>query len=161
MIEYWFPTMIYVQDLVNTFDQSFNDYCYRKIIDIKNNHKKVVPWHCNTYSTLDVINLSVDIQISKLIDVCKSHVSVFAKSFGLNCTVECVDCWGNIASPGEFQEKHVHPKSHFSLVYYVKCPENSGNTVFYSPYCDDMFPLPRFENNNNSTLSGVYKPIES
>ena len=34
--------------------------------------------------------------------------------------------WANINPPGGYNRPHVHPNSHFSGVYYIKAPKNSG-----------------------------------
>ena len=42
--------------------------------------------------------------------------------------------WININKKGDFNEKHVHPASHFSGVCYLQVPSNSGTIVFDSPH---------------------------
>ena len=41
--------------------------------------------------------------------------------------------WANINPPGGYNRPHLHPNSHFSGVYYIKAPENSGQIVFNEP----------------------------
>tara|TARA_Y100001937_G_C6947804_1_gene253240 strand:- start:36 stop:617 length:582 start_codon:yes stop_codon:yes gene_type:complete len=41
--------------------------------------------------------------------------------------------WANINPPGGYNRPHVHPNSHFSGVYYIKAPQNSGQIVFNEP----------------------------
>lgn len=161
MIDYWFPTKIYYDNLSASFDTHFNQRCYDLLLSIKKDHRRVVGWNCDTYSTLDVVRLENNNDIMKLIDTCKFHVNKFSESYGLSSNIECVDCWGNIAGPGQHQERHIHPMSHFSLIYYVKCPENCGKTLFFSPFSDNMFPLPTIKNDKDNCLSCYYNPIES
>ena len=42
--------------------------------------------------------------------------------------------WININKKGDFNEKHVHPASHFSGVCYLQVPSNSGTIVFDSAH---------------------------
>jgi uncharacterized protein (TIGR02466 family) len=77
-------------------------------------------------------------------------------SFDIDCSSVAVkDAWINISKPGNYQEYHIHPGSHFSLVYYIKVPENSGRIVFRSHEADkDMFPFDthKITNINNKTV---------
>ena len=41
--------------------------------------------------------------------------------------------WANINPPGGYNRPHLHPNSHFSGVYYIKAPKNSGQIVFNEP----------------------------
>ena len=41
--------------------------------------------------------------------------------------------WANINPPGGMNRPHLHPNSHFSGVYYIKAPQNSGKLVFNEP----------------------------
>jgi len=41
--------------------------------------------------------------------------------------------WANINPPGALNRPHLHPNSHFSGVYYIKAPKNSGQIVFNEP----------------------------
>ena len=38
--------------------------------------------------------------------------------------------WANINPPGGYNMPHIHPNSHFSGVYYIKAPKDSGNISF-------------------------------
>jgi len=51
--------------------------------------------------------------------------------------------WANINPPGGYNRPHIHPNSHFSGVYYIKAPKNSGNIVFNEPKPGAHMVMPR------------------
>jgi uncharacterized protein (TIGR02466 family) len=51
--------------------------------------------------------------------------------------------WANINPPGGYNRPHVHPNSHFSGVYYIKAPKNSGQIVFNEPRATAHMVMPR------------------
>lgn len=42
-------------------------------------------------------------------------------------------CWLNLNSRNKFNPPHLHPANHYSGVYYVSVPENSGDIYFLDP----------------------------
>ena len=113
----------------------------------------VVPendWQCDTFSTLNTAyNVLEDSLFSELISKSTKVAFDFASNYGdmSNKTITCNAAWVNVSSPGNYQEYHNHTRNHFSAVYYVKVPPNSGNIVFRSyDHSGDMFALP-FTNN--------------
>lgn len=102
-------------------------------------------WMCDTVTTMgSTYNLLTDDLFAFAISECGAEVFQFASQFGVTRTdLRCVEGWLNIAMPGQYQEFHRHPMSHFSVVYYVQTPENCGDIVFRSAASEsDMFPLP-------------------
>ena len=51
--------------------------------------------------------------------------------------------WANINPPGGYNRQHLHPNSHFSGVYYIKAPKNSGQIVFNEPRSAAHMVMPR------------------
>ena len=51
--------------------------------------------------------------------------------------------WANINPPGGYNRPHVHPNSHFSGVYYIKAPQNSGQIIFNEPRATAHMVMPR------------------
>ena len=51
--------------------------------------------------------------------------------------------WANINPPGGYNKPHLHPNSHFSGVYYIKAPKNSGQIVFNEPRATAHMVMPR------------------
>jgi uncharacterized protein (TIGR02466 family) len=165
-ISIWFPTLIYENILKEFVGQ--NAYLSEKAYKIKNKESKSsANWGCDTYSTLfqyDAFNDSDEI-IQNLIRASKEHVMDFSKEFGITKTIEdleCIDFWFNIAGPGAYQEYHLHPKSHFSLVYYVQTQKQCGNIVFQTAdTLTDMFPLLADNSTYASYKNCFYTPKDS
>jgi uncharacterized protein (TIGR02466 family) len=130
----------------------YNDYFIKKILDdeAKNacsqntqNH-----WLCDTFN----YRIDDDLIFNETLDTFKYHVGCFAKSFlSKNKKVKFNDGWLNLSNPNSFQEYHVHPHSHFSAVYYVKVPKNSGKIVFKKRGSTNMFD---FEVTDFNELNG-------
>jgi uncharacterized protein (TIGR02466 family) len=121
-----------------------NELFYKKGLELKSNVKPISEWRCDTFNTLGSYELSNDVLFKNLLKTISKHVIEFAKSYGVEgLPLKNNSSWINIASPGNYQEYHMHPKNHFSAVYYVKSPNQGGNIVFRSHEADrDMFPLP-------------------
>jgi uncharacterized protein (TIGR02466 family) len=165
-ISLWFPTLIY-EDFINEF-KSHNLYLESKAYEIQKNSSEVsTTWKCDTYNTLslDNVDLQSDPIIERLINICKDKVIDFAAEYGIKKSsgnLECIDCWLNIAEPGNYQEYHIHPKSDFSLVYYIKTGDNCGNIIFQNKDSQtDMFPLDTDELTYASYSTCFYTPKDS
>lgn len=52
--------------------------------------------------------------------------------------------WSIINPPGSMNISHVHPGCHWSGVYYVQAPENSGNIEFTEPRTVHLMNQPKF-----------------
>lgn len=137
----------------------FNEIFHREIIEnlkpnketyvnhalsLKGNIKLQSDWHCNTYNTIATADLKNDPVFLDIIQETGKRVIDFSREYSIDpYSATCVDGWINVAEPNNFQEYHIHPASHFSAVYYIDVPENSGNIRFKSHEADtDMFPLP-------------------
>jgi len=102
-------------------------------------------WMCDTFTTMNTpYNLLEDKNFAAIFTECGTEVFKFASCFGVTSNnLRCAEGWLNIAMPGQYQEFHRHPMSHFSAVYYVQTPDRCGNIVFRNPSSEsDMFPLP-------------------
>jgi len=137
-----FAEIIAVENLIEFSNN--NLLYYDRSMEIKNTVDKKMKWHSDTYNT---INTSYEIKNDKiflsLTKKIQSHVVEFAKEFGIsNKEITCNSSWLNVSEPNNFQEYHNHGKSHFSAVYYVKTPKNSGNLIFKSHSAwNNMFPF--------------------
>jgi uncharacterized protein (TIGR02466 family) len=165
MIDLLFPVAIYK----GNFHGIDNRYLENKAYDLKRNIEvnEKTQWRCDTFSTLDYYDKNIDQDdiVNFLVENSTYLVEDFARKMGaVYQKIDCRDFWFNISSPENFQEFHQHPGCHFSAVYYVKAPVNSGRIVFMSPEnFTDMFPLPIPANNFNnlSYKSYYYDPCES
>ena len=136
-----FPTLIRYKNL------QFNNVDFiQRSMELKSSITPANNWNCDTFSTIDTTyDIFKDIIFSNLIKTATHHVFEFAINYGdmNNKTVFCNTAWVNVSSPGNYQEFHNHSGHHFSAVYYVKVPPNSGNILFRSyDHAGDMFSLP-------------------
>lgn len=150
-IESWFPTLIMFEYLENIDLKLLAD----KALKIKKTKNKINnDWLCETYSSSNLLDLSKDKEFKKLIEQIKLKVKEFAKSYGIfNSNIKYQDGWINIAEHNQYQEYHVHPNSHFSVVFYIQTFENCGDIYFASPEKNNMKPLPK-ENGINAYNAG-------
>ena len=65
------------------------------------------------------------------------------KDYGMQDTPALGNMWANINYPGAYNRTHIHPNSHWSGVYYVKVPKNSGSLWVEDPRPGPNIMLPR------------------
>lgn len=165
-IRAWFPTLIYENTLTDF--EIHNAHLESKAQAIRQSLPAInAGWNCDTYNTLchhDLLH-DTDPIIQELIRVCKEHVIDFAAEYGITKPVgelHCIDAWFNIAKHGDYQEYHLHPRSDFSLVYYVKTKPKCGNIVFQNTSSIvDMYPLITEESTHASFKTCFYTPANS
>ena len=122
----YFPTIIYAKDL-----QLDNRLFEREIIEWSKRDKGVkrtnmIGWH----STTDMHKIPV---FKPLVDeLFKMQIEMYREEF-LSREPIIGNMWANINPPGGYNRPHIHPNSHFSGVYYIKAPQNSGEIVFNDP----------------------------
>jgi uncharacterized protein (TIGR02466 family) len=136
-----FTEVIYSESLQNFVNK--NNVFLEKALLLKKEIKPNNNWPCNTFSTFGTsYDLLEDPIFKELVSACEEKTRIFAGHYGATQGVaKCVEAWINVAEPGAYQEYHVHPNNHFSLVYYVETPKNCGNIVFAS-HSQDMFLFP-------------------
>ena len=144
MISPIFVELISLTNLSQHSDK--NDYFFNKVTSLQSQHstEKSTDWLCDTFSTMRYYDLINDPEFALVLNDIKTDVIKFSKEYGVQTeNINCSDAWINLASPGAYQEYHIHSGSHFSIAYYLKTPENCGNIVFRSHEANtDMFPLP-------------------
>ena len=122
----YFPTIIYAKDV-----QLDNRLFEREIIEWSKKDKGIrrtnmIGWH----STTDMHKIPV---FKPLVDeLFKMQMEIYREEL---LTREPIigNMWANINPPGGYNRPHIHPNSHFSGVYYIKAPQNSGEIVFNDP----------------------------
>tara|TARA_R100001086_G_scaffold145788_1_gene77095 strand:+ start:18 stop:572 length:555 start_codon:yes stop_codon:yes gene_type:complete len=115
-------------------------------INIKNeNFKKT--WNSETISSFNFTNTIQDKSAEYLLQIiCNSLAPFFSKSF----KIKILNIWENRYEVNDFQEKHMHPQSHFSFVIYKKVQE--GKTIFFNPainLIESYYPAPYFFESTN------------
>jgi uncharacterized protein (TIGR02466 family) len=158
MITPIFPTLLYHTKL-NAESKCIE---YEKLcLDVKSTNKPSGgDWQCDTFNSMGIYSPFTDERFSTLCLEITENVFKFSKEFSPSVNrLICVDSWVNISSPEDYQEYHIHPQSHFSAVFYVKFPENSGNISFMSHDNNcDMYPIPVSGDTQANAKVIEYKP---
>ena len=122
----YFPTVVYAKD-VNLDNRLFE----KEVIDWSNKDKGVTRtnlkgWHSQTnMQEIPVFKPLVD-ELYKMVG------EIFVEEW-LDREPMMGNMRADINPPGGMNRPHLHPNSHFSGVYYIKAPQNSGKLVFNEP----------------------------
>ena len=122
----YFPTIIYAKDV-----QLDNRLFEREVIEWSKKDKGIrrtnmIGWH----STTEMHQIPV---FKPLVDeLFKMQMEIYREEL-LSREPIIGNMWANINPPGGYNRPHIHPNSHFSGVYYIKAPQNSGDIVFNDP----------------------------
>jgi len=141
-----FPTLIEKKSIdFKTVGINITEFI-KRVIQLKSSIIPLNEWQCDTFTTINTeYDFLKDPVSEQFITVINKAVFDFASNYGdmTDKTIRCDSAWINVASSGNYQEYHNHTRSHFSAVYYLKVPPNSGNIVFRAyDHLGDMFPLP-------------------
>jgi uncharacterized protein (TIGR02466 family) len=122
----YFPTIIYAKDV-----QLDNRLFEREVVEWSKKDKGIrrtnmIGWH----STTEMHQIPV---FKPLVDeLFKMQMEIYREEL-LSREPIIGNMWANINPPGGYNRPHIHPNSHFSGVYYIKAPQNSGEIVFNDP----------------------------
>ena len=122
----YFPTIIYAKDV-----QLDNRLFEREVVEWSKKDKGIrrtnmIGWHSTTnMHQIPVFKPLVDELFKMQMEIYKEELLSREPIIG--------NMWANINPPGGYNRPHIHPNSHFSGVYYIKAPQNSGEIVFNDP----------------------------
>ena len=122
----YFPTIIYEKDL-----QLDNRLFEREVVEWSKKDKGIrrtnmIGWHSTTeMHKIPVFKPLVDELFKMQMEIYREELLTREPIIG--------NMWANINPPGGYNRPHIHPNSHFSGVYYIKAPQNSGEIVFNDP----------------------------
>tara|TARA_R100000734_G_C3292843_1_gene84434 strand:+ start:398 stop:946 length:549 start_codon:yes stop_codon:yes gene_type:complete len=85
-------------------------------------------WACRTNSSFNFQNTLEDDSAKYVLNVI---YDLIRKDVQSPCKIEILNIWENRYENRDYQEKHVHPHSHFSFIIYKQIEE--GKTVFVNP----------------------------
>lgn len=71
--------------------------------------------------------------IAPLVDQITQRLASIYQQYGILTPPLLLNYWFNINQQNDYNILHRHPRSKFSVVYYVSVPEESGNLVFKRP----------------------------
>ena len=129
IIEYFFPTPIYIFDLPNAIE--LNTSLEKNIIEWSQKDKGVKQTNVNGWhSTTD---MAIKPEYRTLVDILYEAQKEIIKKENLDGEPILGNMWANINPKGGSNAPHTHPNCLFSGVYYVKTPENCGLLQFEDP----------------------------
>ena len=129
MVEYFFPTPIYVFDVPNA--TQLNASLEKNIIEWSQKDKGVQKTNANGWhSTIDMATKS---EYQPLVNLLYEAQREIFKKENLDGEPVLGNMWANINPKGGSNAPHTHPNCLFSGVYYVKTPENCGLLQFEDP----------------------------
>ena len=122
----YFPTIIYAKDV-----QLDNRLFEREVLAWADKDKGIKRTNMNGWhSTTDMHKIPV---FKPLVDeLFRMQMEIYKEEL-LSREPIIGNMWANINPPGGYNRPHIHPNSHFSGVYYIKAPQNSGDIVFNDP----------------------------
>jgi len=104
-------------------------------------------WNSQTYSSFNFTNIIDNESAHYLLKIIASCISPF---FNKSLKIEILNIWENRYEKNDFQDKHMHPQSHFSFIIYKKVEE--GKTIFFNPainLIESYYPAPYFFDSTN------------
>ncbi len=135
-----------------------NNYC----LEYEKNNKGRVISNLGGFQSSDLdINILV---INKLISLILNNVSYVSKVyFKLEKSLYISNIWFNINRYKDNNNKHIHPNSLFSGVFYSKIPDNSGPIKFYNSESAGIFfsGVDMLEYNEYNSSTYILKPEAS
>ena len=133
--EGFFPTLIYAKDVDLNTDQLANDIVAWSKQDKGIKKTNVKGWHSET-------NMHEMPQFKSLVDeLFKMQFEVFKEEW-LDREPVLGNMWANINPPGGYNAPHIHANSHFSGVYYIKAPKDSGKLICNDPRPGEQLIMP-------------------
>ena len=144
-----FPHHIYKFKVSNY--ENLNKKLISEIYDLKNIEdgtfrSNIGGWHSKLHT-----NKFVDLQ--KII--CNHYTKTILKT---NKDIKLSTIWANINNKNDYNLMHEHPGSHYSGVYYVKVPKDSGNLYFINYNTSLTSPFNYFDDGCADEIE--YKPEE-
>ena len=151
-----FATPVYIFDIGNN---NFNKYLETEILKLQSEDKGMQRTNINGWHSTD--NIHTKKEFKPLIEDLYKAQKIIYKQENYNLEPYLGNMWANVNPPGSFNNKHMHPNSLWSGVYYVKTPENCGHIKIEDPKSVGLAMIP----NRNEPLPEYslreigYKPI--
>ncbi len=155
LIDQFFPIPLYIADFSGMSE--INDALCSALLKFEQNHKTAGDdnWGgiANVYASFNIdAALHKQDYMKPLVAALQPAIQRFCSMVELDQStkkLEIHESWFNVSRHGSFQEYHCHAGcGPFCGIYYVKAPENSGNTVFRASF-PAMRPYYESRNENN------------
>ena len=131
---YLFPCPVYrIENPAGVNREDMENVCLEiNEFDDGRTHTNRHGWQSNDLIELDYNRPLINNFFDKCIDVSKKLSRKHGVSSSYNHSIG--GSWININDKeGDYNISHCHPGTYLSFVYYVKCPEDSGDIVFCDP----------------------------
>ena len=131
-----FPTIVGVQNdfLTESEKDCIIKNCYSLTDKISLQHERWGSGENSPLNSFDSYMLHKDNDFNILFSKMNFLVDQFAKTNEDPGEYLCSHAWFNIYNDSAYQEPHYHHMATYSVVYYAKAPENSGQIVFMNPF---------------------------
>tara|TARA_B100000886_G_scaffold17870_1_gene11472 strand:+ start:1033 stop:1674 length:642 start_codon:yes stop_codon:yes gene_type:complete len=136
--ECWFPCMVHIVDTEP--DEKIKSYCLK--LREQNPETNYVSnrrgWQSHSFECTETGTIKsahyTDLNPDGVIN--RKLYELFEPTINTNIDgkVRIYNYWININGKGAYNVEHDHPQAHFSGVYYVNCPKDSGVIVFENPF---------------------------
>lgn len=149
--ELFFPTMVF--SIICAGHAPLNDYLLQCIYEERSrdqdgihrsNIRGLGGWHSHN-------NLHKDLAYDPLTDRIRQAGRRISEKLGYHSDkhLDIGTMWSIINPPGSANKAHIHPGSHWSGVYYIHTPEQSGDIEFTDPRTHHIMNEPRFQRKTN------------
>ena len=145
--ETYFPTQIFVSKLHDA--EQINKELLKEIRAEqardqagiqRSNFKSLGGWHSQNH-------LYKDKRFAAIANRIRSTARKVSKECGYDgdYRLKLGTMWSIINGPGSFNRSHIHPGCHWSGVYYVQAPKNSGKIEFVDPRTQNLMDQPVYQ----------------
>ena len=125
-------------------DDQFKQITKKILAEQKDANQGVIKSNEHGFQTQDIDDNYLKQKILEWTSAVISNDFNFKQSFQINL----LNMWINENNQYSYNKIHLHSNSHFSGVYYVDCPPDTGNIYFYRPdYTSSITGLVEFFDN--------------
>lgn len=156
--------MFFTPSYQGFLDDADNKKISEEIYDIKNNlnnrnYSNVGGWQSEDIDIFD--NFFEKTELRSLTKKIIFNVQQVYDLWNIRNPAKLSNMWCNINGYKDFNVSHFHAKSLFSVSYYVKCNENSGDIIFNRPdslehYIDKTTSFHTFTHYSYPPLEGMF-----
>lgn len=150
-IHTWFPTSVYVDDLVSSGRQRFNRELLEQCFLVRETDPEGLEWSeknylhgYTSYGSITDLHRRYP-HFEELAIKLDKHVRKFARYLEMDLQgghLEMTSCWVNIMPTNTAHSLHLHPLSIISGTYYVSVPKNASQLKFEDPRLSHFMATP-------------------
>jgi len=146
-IHTWFPKSIYYKKILENDLTQIEKY----LKSLKYNMRRTSEFEVESSYTVNENLLHKNTNLKSVFNEILKSAKQYSKELGYDNhyskKLKIESSWFNISNSGDYLQRHTHPNSFLSGVFYVKC----GNEDYIRFYEDDMLATPKFVNELSHT----------